>query len=339
MAGEHMNESSVPKLISSEMAMLWNTYVADTAAVCCIKHYIKTNEDPDVLPVLKYALTIANDHIDEIASLFKKEEFPVPDGFNEEDIYIDAPKLFSDVTYLRFMHHLGRTGLNAYSLAKSVSAREDVRSMFKKYYEQTEKLFDMAAEAMQEKGVFIRSPYIQYPKKVKYVSDHQFLGGIIGKKRQLLAIEIAHLGTNIELSNIAKTMLLAFSQVAQEKVISNYFKKGYDMSLEHVEYFLNALKNDDVSYPSTWDGSITDSTMAPFSDKLMMFLISSITAVGVMDFGIAIGASVRKDLAIQYAKMMIKVGNFADDGAKLMIDHGWLEKPPQSLNREELRKK
>ena len=164
-----MNGGSTPKLISSEMAMLWNTYVADTAAVCCIKHYIKTNEDPDVLPVLKYALSIAQDHIDDISSLFKKEEFPIPDGFNEKDLHNDTPKIFSDVTYLRFMHHLGRTGLNAYSLAKSVSARKDVRGMFKKYYEQTEKLFDMAAEAMQEKGIFIRSPYIEYPKKVSYV--------------------------------------------------------------------------------------------------------------------------------------------------------------------------
>ncbi|MCS0673969.1 DUF3231 family protein [Cytobacillus firmus] len=334
-----MNGGSIPKLISSEMAMLWNTYVADTAAVCCIKHYIKTNEDPDVLPVLKYALSIAQDHIDDISSLFNKEEIPIPNGFNEKDLHNDTPRLFSDVTYIRFMHHLGRTGLNAYSLAKSVSARKDVRGMFKKYYEQTEKLFDMAAEAMEEKGIFIRSPYIDYPKKVEYVSDHRFLGGILGKKRQLLAIEIAHLGTNIELSNIAKTMLLAFSQVAKQKVISDYFKRGYDMSLEHAEYFLNVLKNDDVAYPSTWDGSITDSTISPFSDRLMMFLIASITAVGVMDFGIAIGASIRKDLAIQYAKMMIKVGNFADEGAKIMIDNGWLEKPPQSLDREKLRNK
>lgn len=334
-----MKGGSTPKLISSEMAMLWNTYVADTAAVCCIKHYIKTNEDPDVLPVLKYALSIAQDHIDDISSLFKKEDFPIPDGFNEKDMHNDTPRLFSDVTYIRFMHHLGRTGLNAYSLAKSVSARKDIRSMFKKYYEQTEKLFDMAAEAMEEKGIFIRSPYIDYPKKGEYVSDHRFLGGIAGKKRQLLAIEIAHLGTNIELSNIAKTMLLAFSQVAKQKVISDNFKRGYDMSLEHAEYFLNVLKNDDVAYPSTWDGSITDSTISPFSDRLMMFLIASITAVGVMDFGIAIGASIRKDLAIQYAKMMIKIGNFADDGAKIMIDNGWLEKPPQSLDREKLRNK
>ena len=71
----------------------------------------------------------------------------------------------------------------------------------------------------------------------------------------------------------------------------------------------------------------------------MMFLIASITAVGVMDFGIAIGASIRKDLAIQYAKMMIKIGNFADEGAKIMIDNGWLEKPPLSLDREKFRNK
>lgn len=339
MAGENMNEKTMPKLTSSEIAMLWNTYVADTAAICCIQHYIKTCEDPVVLPVLDYAHTIAKGHINDIQSLFEKEEISIPAGFNEKDWEKDAPRLFADITYLRFMHHLGKTGLSAYSLAKSITARRDIRSLFKQYYEQTETLFDMAAETLEEKGVFIRSPYIDYPKTVEYVKDYRFLGGLINSKRQLLAIEIAHLGTNIEMANIAKTMLLAYSQVARQKKISDYFKKGYDKSIEHAEYFVKALKNDDIAYPNTWDESITDSTAAPFSDRLMMFQIAGITAIGVMDFGIAIGASVRRDLAIRYAAMMVELGDYAEDGAKIMIDNGWLEKPPQSLDREELRKK
>ncbi|GLB60696.1 DUF3231 family protein [Cytobacillus sp. NCCP-133] len=51
------------------------------------------------------------------------------------------------------------------------------------------------------------------------------------------------------------------------------------------------------------------------------------------------GINIRKDLVVRYAKMMAEVGNYANEGAKIMIDNGWLENPPQSLDREELRKK
>lgn len=326
-----------PKLTSAEISMLWSTYIGDSMANCVLRHFSQTCEDDDIKPILEYAIKSANEHIDLIAELFTKEGIPIPNGFGEQDINLHAKKLFSDVTYMRYLHHMGRTGLNSYSLAKSISARKDIRSLFKHFYDQTESMYDQNVELMQEKGMFIRAPYISYPDKIEYITDKKFLGGLIGRPRPLLAVEIAHIGINVEVANVGKTILLGFSQVAQSKKLSDYFKDGYELGKKMVEDFMIKLKEDDDSYPSTWDSTISSSTEAPFSDKLMLFHTNAQSAIGIGDFGLAIAASVRKDLALTYEGYLIRLGSYAEDGAKLLIEHGWFEKPPQSLDRESLR--
>lgn len=326
-----------PKLTSAEISMLWSTYIGDTMANCVLRHFLQTCEDDDIKPILEYAINSAIEHIDLIAELFTKEGIPIPNGFGEQDVNLQAKKLFSDVTYLRYLLYMARTGLNSYSLAKSVSARKDIRLLFKHFYDQTESLYDQTGELMQEKGVFIRAPYISYPDKIEYITDKKFLGGLVGNPRPLLGLEIAHIGINIEVANVGKTMLLGFSQVAQSKKLSDYFKDGYELGKKMAEDFMIKLKEDDDSYPSTWDSTITNSTEAPFSDKLMLFHTNTQSAIGIGDFGLAIAASLRKDLTLTYEGYIIRLGSYAEDGAKLLIDHGWFEKPPQSLDRESLR--
>jgi hypothetical protein len=326
-----------PKITSAEISMLWSTYIGDTMAICVLNHFLNTYEDEDIKPIMEFALNSAEDHIEKISELFSLEGIPLPNGFGEQDVNLQAKKLFSDVTYMRYLHHMGRTGLNSYSLAKSVSARKDVRHLFKQFYVQTETLYDRNVELMQEKGVFIRAPYISYPDKVEYITDKKFLGGLFGHPRPLLGVEIAHLGVNIEVANVAKTMLLGFSQVAQSKKMSDYFKDGYEIGKKMVEDFMIKLKEDDNSYPSTWDSTITNSTDAPFSDKLMLFHTNAQSAIGIGDFGLAIAASMRKDLVLTYEGYLLKVGAFAKEGAEILIDHGWFEKPPQSIDRESIR--
>jgi hypothetical protein len=163
-----------PHLTASELATLWNTYIADTMGKCVLTHYKETVEDEKIEKVINFALQIAEDHIT-ITQLFHKEQIPIPDGFSEKDVNKNAPRLFADVFYLRYLEHMGRTGLSTYALAKAISSRKDIREYFKLWFSQTEQMFDLATDLALEMGIYVRPPYMDYPNEVQYVESNDFL--------------------------------------------------------------------------------------------------------------------------------------------------------------------
>ena len=59
-------------------------------------------------------------------------------------------------------------------------------------------------------------------------------------------------------------------------------------------------------------------------------------AGGIGNYGASLAASLRLDLATDYARLLTEVGLYAEDGANLLIDNGWLEEPPQTPNKTAL---
>ena len=131
-------------------------------------------------------------------------------------------------------------------------------------------------------------------------------------------------------------MLLGFAQVAKSQEVREFFVRGQNITQKHFEVLSSLLKADDLSAPATWDSEAMDSTIAPFSDKLMIQHITALIAVGMANYGSALGASTRVDVAADYARLMAETAQFGEDGAQMMIKHGWLEQPPQAADRKEL---
>jgi hypothetical protein len=46
--------------------------------------------------------------------------------------------------------------------------------------------------------------------------------------------------------------------------------------------------------------------------------------------------SPRADIVAIYVRQTAEIGLYAEEGAKLMIERGWMEKPPQAIDREQL---
>jgi hypothetical protein len=157
-------------------------------------------------------------------------------------------------------------------------------------------MFDMLVDLSLENGTYVRPPYIDYPKKVRFANE-DFFGNYFGKKRPLLAIEIAHMGTNIEVCHVGQTLLMGFSQVGSTKELRNYLLRGTEIGKKQISIFYTLLKNNNTSYPSTWDSAITDSLTSPFSDRLLLFHTNLLSAIALADFGTTIGGSIRKDIS------------------------------------------
>ncbi len=325
------------KLTSAEIGHLWTIYMNDSMSICTIGHFLSQVEDEQIQSILTFALTLAKAHIQKLQDLFTEEQLPVPDGFSEQaDRNTEAPRLFTDDFYLFYIQNIGKIGLEGYTFALSTASRLDVCEYFTECLNESSKLLNKTTETMLNKGVFIRAPYIPLPQKVEYVQRQHYLAGLFGDRRPINAIEISNVYFNLIQNQLGRTLLIGFSQVAQSKEVRDFFIRGRDIADKHVEIFGSILGNEHLPSASTWDNVPTDSTTAPFSDKLMLFHVSALISAGISHYGRSLGTITRHDLGMMFTRLTSEVLAFAEDGAKLMIKNGWLEQEPQSADRDQL---
>ncbi|QOR68064.1 DUF3231 family protein [Cytobacillus suaedae] len=328
-----------PKLVSTELSLLWTTYIQDSLAQYILKHFGLTTEDSELKPIITFALECSRQHLNEIVDIFTKENLPIPKAFSYEDLNSDAQKLFPDMHMYRYLNHMARGGLTNYAFGLSTSVRSDIRQLASKWLTHADKLYNLAIDAMLKKGILVRSPAMAYPTESEFVQKaHFFTDGFVDEDRPLLSVEIAHLGTNIEANLVVATTLLGFSQIASEPKLKNILYRGYQISKKHAEVFSSILRKEGVHAPSGWDSELTDSTATTFSDYLIVNNVASMMSIGISNYGTSVGASLRRDLGINYARLIAELGLYAEDLEELMIKHQWMEKPPQILNRKELTK-
>nr|WP_239585895.1 DUF3231 family protein [Bacillus mesophilus] len=325
------------RLTSAELSDTYNTYINDSVSFCLFSHFLEVAEDTEVIPLIEEVLTSSKTHIEQLEDLFTKEGIAIPVGFPiEEHLRPNTPRLFHDTFVLEVIMHLSKFGIASYGAAVSMSARADIRKMFIDYTNQAMQLHDKAKELMQSKGILIRPPYITYMKKIEIVQKQSFIAGFFGKRKSLLAVEISHLFTSAVNNEIGKSLLIGFAQTAQDPEIREYFSHGIKMSKSILSDIHETFTESDLPYSMTWDANVTDSTEAVFSDRFMMMLVNTISALGISMYGAALGASMRKDLLLLYGSFISKAGTFAEDGVNLLIEKGWLEQPPQSEDRDDL---
>src|SRR5690606_2478535 len=145
--------------------------------------------------------------------LFNAEGMATPVGFTEQDVNVKAPRLFSDPMILQYVTNLGILGMGAYSTVIASSARRDIREHFTACLQSSAELFNRCTNVLQEKGLYIRSPYIPYPKLSEYVEKQHFLAGWKGEQRPLTSTEISFLYLNLFRNSLGGAILTGFAQV------------------------------------------------------------------------------------------------------------------------------
>lgn len=327
------------RLTSAEMSNLWTTYMNNTLSKCVLSYFLSKVEDTEICSVVEYALDVSKKLSNEVADIFKEENFPIPIGFTESDVNVNAPRLYADELFINYIDQMAKAGFFSYGMSVSLSSRLDIQDFFNECVKANIEINKKAKAVLLSKGLHLRPPNIAPPKKVDFVEHQNFLTGWFGPRKPLLALEITNIFHNIQTNAIGKALITGFAQTANTQDARDYFKRGKEMANKHVKIFTSILSEEDIPVPRNWDDDVLDSTEAPFSDKLMMFHIALLSATGLGNYGQAMATSTRRDLATHFSRLLAEVGQFAEDGANLQIKHGWLEQPPQSINKNELIKK
>ncbi len=320
----------------SEMGSLWNTYMQYSMFVCVLKHFHQTAEDFEIRPLVEEALQICSVRLNQVSDILRREGLPIPQGFKDDDVDLNAPKLFSDPYYLYYIINSNKVAIAINGLSLVTSGRADVRDFYEHCINSSIHLYNNTVNLLLSKGLYIRPPIVTISKEVDYVKKQDFLSGFLGEKRSLLAQEISNLFYGISTNNVGKRLLMGFEQTTGSEQVRRYMSRGISLADDLIDTFSSIMLNEDVPVSEHWDGMVNESTIPPFSDKLMMYHAMLISSAGISTYATAMTYSPRHDLSAIYASAAAKVATFIEDGINIMIDNGWYEEPFRMVDRREL---
>lgn len=160
--------------------------------------------------------------------------------------------------------------MQTHANALKSSARQDIRDFSNECLTGYIALTNEVTKMLLQKGTFVRPPSIPIPDHTEFFQDTGYLAGWFGKRRPVHATQLNQLFLNVQRNILGKTLLIGFTQTVSSKKIRKHFQVVKEMSkklIDSFELFLSDVELD-ASIPNQL--TVTDSTKAPFSDKLMM---------------------------------------------------------------------
>jgi hypothetical protein len=324
------------KMTSAEIGKIWVVHMGNTLSKCVLSYFLQHMEDQEIKTIVNGALTLTNDLLERSNDLFKYEQYPIPIGLTEKDVDLNAPRLFSDLFYLYYLKYVAKAGLSIYSTAIPIMMRPDVKEFILYSNSSTIELITKINDALDKKGYLQEPASIPIPTNVTYITKQRYLNGFFGEVRPLHALEIAHLFDNIENNVTSKALLTAFTQVAKNDDVRSFLHRGKKMTMHHVEQMSEKLHIEDLPSPPLIDDLVEATTTSPFSDKLMMTHKIDMFSMKIRTYANAMSLNGRRDIGAMYGKLLLDIGRYVEDGANIMIDHGWMEQPPHAVNRDHL---
>lgn len=323
-------------LTAAEMGKLWATYVGNTMGKCVLGYFLQHVDDKEIEENLQYALGLCEEYIQTIEGIFKQADFPIPVGFTNDDVNLEAPRLYEDDFYLHYLQYLGKAGVSIYSVAIPLVTRRDIRDFFVKALQDTSKLMVNVTEALLSRNTSVNPPVLPPPQGVDFITKQSFLNVFFGKVRPLQGLEIAHFFGNLNNDITSKAIITGFVQVARSEKVRQYLERGKKLNQKHIDLMSDKLSKDGLPFPQSIDHLVRPSTEPPFSDKLMVYHKIDMFSMKIREYANGASLNGRKDIGALYAKCQLDVSLYVEDGANLMIDQGWLEQPPEAIDRDEL---
>jgi hypothetical protein len=251
-----MEDKTNLRLTAAEMSGLWTQYINDTLAICVNRYFLEIVEDEEIRPIIERTLKTANENVSMVKEIFKKDEFPIPVGFTEQDVNPRAERLFSDSFILVYLRQMSMLAMAANCADLGVVTRPDIVDFHKQVFKKAIDLQDMIRDLMLKQGIYIKPPYITIPDKVEFVEKQHFLAGFFGKKRALTTVEITHLFLNIQANAIGKVLMTGFAQITKNNEVKQFLVRGKELSHKYAEIFSDFLKNEDLPAPMNWDAAV-----------------------------------------------------------------------------------
>jgi hypothetical protein len=325
-------------ITSSELGTLWITYQEKTMILRMLEYLIEKADDEKAKDIMSNLYVELEIYVGKIIEIFEQEGAVIPVGYTAQDVNKDVPKLYDNGFDIMFVRLLKEISMGLHSLNITMTFREDINMLFENLTTVTQKYYRSCSQYLLEKGLLVRTPYVSMPKSVEFVKNINYLGGIVlnpfSQKRALNTVEVSHLHKAIESNLTGLQMILGFAQCASDKEVKQFFHEGAELAKGVIKELSEVMIQTNLPIPQTPGGNATRSTVAPFSDKLMMYCTSLFCSFSMGSNSLGTAFSLRNDLPAKMSVFGKDIFEYAHKGAKIMIKNGWMEEPPQMVDRK-----
>jgi hypothetical protein len=332
-----------PAITSSELGTLWLTYQQKTMVLRILEYFIEKADDEKAKAIMTNLYGEINPYVDKIKETLQNEGAIIPVGFTAQDVNKGVPKLYDNGFDIMFIRLLKEISMALHALNITMSYREDVVMLYKDLTAIVQKYYNLCTQYLLEKGMIARPPYVSMPNSVEFVKDTTYFGGLVinpfSEKRTLNTVEVAHIHHIIEANVTGMQMITGFAQCANEGEVKKYFNEGAELAKSITKEMTETLLESGIQAPVLSGGNATRSTVAPFSDKLMLYCISLFCSFSIGGNSFETAFSLRNDLPAKTTIFLKDIFEYGHKGAKIMIKNGWMEQPPQMEERKQLLKK
>lgn len=327
-------------LSSSELGTLWMTYQQKTMLHRMLEYFIEKADDNRAKEIMKDSHIKIINYIEDIKNILKNEGAVIPIGYTEQDVNTGVPKLYDNMFDIMFLRLSTEIGMGLHTLHLNMAYRKDIVLLYKELTAFTQSVYDECVDYLQERDVLPCPPAVTMPKTVEFADGTNYMSGfnLFSEKRALNTVEVAHLYHSIESNIIGMQLITGFAQVANEPEVKKYFIKGKELAKKIVTDNTQLFLQSDIQPPSTWGANATDSKVAPFSDKLMLYCTSLFCSFSLGGSAFGTAFSLRSDLPLKMISEAKDILTYGQDGGKIMAKNGWLEEPPSMLDRNKLTK-
>lgn len=319
-----------PTITSSEIGTLWLTYQEKSFIVRLLEYLIPNADDQQAETIMITLYKDLNKYMEKIKTVFEDAGSAPPIGFTPQEVNVNAPKLFENCLDIAFLRMIKEVSMGLYTLNMGKSYREDVVNIYKDLTAITQRCYNECTQYLLEKGVLTRPPNVPMPVTSEFINDTKYLSGLnlLGHKRHINTIELSSLYHGMETNNVGMTIMFAFSQVAKNKEVKQYFNRGMEISKNIMSTFGEILLEDDISPTISSIGNASTSKDSPFSDRLMMYCNDLLCTLSLGGNAFGFAFSLRSDLQVKALLAAKDVADYINEGTKIRVKNGWMEKPP-----------
>ncbi|MEH6988223.1 DUF3231 family protein [Cytobacillus firmus] len=322
------------ELTVSEVSNMWSSYLKNSMELQFFTYFFQTAEDRKVRKIVGWLLHQSGKNLKQLQDFFHKESISVPLGFTDEDININAGKVFSDHFILFFCHDITQLSLSTYPSALGESTRKDIRDYFEITLKFTLKIQNEIVDLMLSKDIYPKPPKIKLDDRIDFARSIIYLNGFRGGSRALNAPEIANLSRLIHRAQFSRNIFATFSHISQRNEMKDHFSKGRAMAEDVLRSLQEVMNKENIPVSSAKELTQFDVDIPPFSEKMMLFFVN--TCIGIFCFTMisqAMTSSLRSDIIIKLLSISKNMSLYYGKGLMIAIKQKWLEQPPQAAER------